>query len=399
MDQIGPTPRNTLAGMLADALAKGHAAVQDERKTPLLKAVSNILPVTDWAKTLDRVSYGEPLSTGKGMTTKPHPETMNALMSVPSVIQGARAASPLIQKGATAMARNALAPSNVPMQAQRGAIVYHGSPHTFDKFDMSKIGTGEGAQAYGHGLYFAENPGVAKSYQTALAPDKRATSLNDRMQSLRVGDKPVMDYGVEMNSDFIEAARQGPQQALAHIDERLASWQKQAADPSYPFKDYAKEKIAGFTKLRQDAATKGVHYAGDGSLYKVDLPDEHIAKMLDWDKPLSQQPEALPGFRALAARPDMPPGFSQALESALQRKFDGQDLYTELMKVYKDAPAVSRAMRESGIPGIRYLDQGSRGTGKGTSNYVAFDDQSPKIVERNGKSLTQMLDDALKGSK
>lgn len=26
-----------------------------------------------------------------------------------------------------------------------------------------------------------------------------------------------------------------------------------------------------------------------GSLYKVDLPDEHIAKMLDWDKPLSQQ--------------------------------------------------------------------------------------------------------------
>src|SRR5687767_3158774 len=36
--------------------------------------------------------------------------------------------------------------------------VFHGSPHKFDKFDMSKVGTGEGAQAYGHGLYFAENP-------------------------------------------------------------------------------------------------------------------------------------------------------------------------------------------------------------------------------------------------
>jgi hypothetical protein len=392
MDQIGPTPRNTLAGMLADALAKGHEAVSDKRKTPLLHGASTLLGIPDIAKTLDRMSYGEPLTTGRGQTTQVRPEAVNALAAVAPMAGGLGRAAP-------AMARNALIPSNVPMQAQRGAIVYHGSPHTFDKFDMSKIGTGEGAQAYGHGLYFADSPSVAKSYQTALAPDKRATSLNDRMQSLRVGDKPVMDYGVEMNSDFIEAARQGPQQALAHIDERLASWQKQAADPSYPFKDYAKEKIAGFTKLRQDAATKGVHYAGDGSLYKVDLPDEHIAKMLDWDKPLSQQPEALPGFRALAARPDMPPGFSQALESALQRKFDGQDLYTELMKVYKDAPAVSRAMRESGIPGIRYLDQGSRGTGKGTSNYVAFDDQSPKIVERNGKSLTQMLDDALKGSK
>ena len=50
-----------------------------------------------------------------------------------------------------------------------GAIpVYHGTPHSFDKFDMSKIGTGEGAQAYGHGLYFAESPAVAKDYKTKL---------------------------------------------------------------------------------------------------------------------------------------------------------------------------------------------------------------------------------------
>ena len=47
-------------------------------------------------------------------------------------------------------------------------IAYHGSPYQFDKFDMSKIGTGEGAQAYGHGLYFAENPDIAKSYQQNL---------------------------------------------------------------------------------------------------------------------------------------------------------------------------------------------------------------------------------------
>ena len=39
----------------------------------------------------------------------------------------------------------------------QGIRAYHGSPHDFDKFDLSKIGTGEGAQAYGHGLYFAEN--------------------------------------------------------------------------------------------------------------------------------------------------------------------------------------------------------------------------------------------------
>ena len=52
-------------------------------------------------------------------------------------------------------------------------IAYHGSPHRFKKFDASKIGTGEGAQSYGHGLYFAENPKVAKGYRDALSKQVR----------------------------------------------------------------------------------------------------------------------------------------------------------------------------------------------------------------------------------
>ena len=48
-----------------------------------------------------------------------------------------------------------------------GAIAYHGTPHTIKgKFDISKVGTGEGAQAYGHGMYFAESPDVARTYAT-----------------------------------------------------------------------------------------------------------------------------------------------------------------------------------------------------------------------------------------
>src|SRR5579872_4825910 len=45
--------------------------------------------------------------------------------------------------------------------AMGGMTVYHGSPHFFDRFDLSKIGSGEGAQAYGPGLYFADSPSVA----------------------------------------------------------------------------------------------------------------------------------------------------------------------------------------------------------------------------------------------
>ena len=42
---------------------------------------------------------------------------------------------------------------------------WHGSPHKFDRFSMDQIGTGEGAQAYGHGLYFADSEDVAKGYR------------------------------------------------------------------------------------------------------------------------------------------------------------------------------------------------------------------------------------------
>src|SRR5512139_873784 len=53
--------------------------------------------------------------------------------------------------------------------AGMGIRAYHGSPYDFNKFDLSKVGTGEGAQAYGHGLYFAENPAVAQEYKKNLS--------------------------------------------------------------------------------------------------------------------------------------------------------------------------------------------------------------------------------------
>lgn len=61
----------------------------------------------------------------------------------------------------------------------RGSITaYHGSPHDFNAFDMSKIGSGEGTQAYGHGMYFAGNEGVARGYKDALTADGHMYEVN-----------------------------------------------------------------------------------------------------------------------------------------------------------------------------------------------------------------------------
>ena len=89
------------------------------------------------------------------------------------------------------------APGDVPPP---GIVAYHGSPHSFDQFDTSKIGTGEGAQAYGHGLYFAEEEGVSAAISRCLQRvDPRRThpkvwrSSGQHMQGgLRRGDLPIL---------------------------------------------------------------------------------------------------------------------------------------------------------------------------------------------------------------
>ena len=59
-------------------------------------------------------------------------------------------------------------------EAAQAAMAWHGSPHRFDKFTTDAIGTGEGAQVYGHGLYFAEKKEVANYYREQLTPRLQA---------------------------------------------------------------------------------------------------------------------------------------------------------------------------------------------------------------------------------
>ena len=115
-------------------------------------------------------------------------------------------------------------------------------------------------------------------------------------------------------------------------------------------------------------------------MYKVDLPDSAIAKMLDWDKPLSQQaPEVQAAFQKLGIDESVFPQWTgqQAYEGEVRAltEFDGVPK-GDARKRY------SEQLRSLGIPGIRYLDGGSRGAGQGTSNYVVFDDKLPKILKR-----------------
>ena len=104
--------------------------------------------------------------------------------------------------------------------------------------------------------------------------------------------------------------------------------------------------------------------------------------MLDWDKPLSaQHPEMQ---KALVPALERWYGKGNADYVINQTGKTGKDLLIEMGYDRK----ASQILTESGIPGIRYLDGGSRATG-GTSNYVVFPGNEGllSILERNGQAV------------
>jgi hypothetical protein len=71
---------------------------------------------------------------------------------------------------------------------------YHGSPHDFDKFSTENIGTGEGLQNYGKGLYFAEREGTAEAYKTS-------GKTKGHMYEVNIDASPdeLVDYDLPLN--------------------------------------------------------------------------------------------------------------------------------------------------------------------------------------------------------
>lgn len=301
---------------------------------------------------------------------------------------GIAAKAPQIARGLLQAADNAAVPSALgPMAAQRGAITWHGSPHKFDKFDSSKIGTGEGAQAYGHGLYLAESPSVATTYQNSLSDFDAFVSGKpfnnaDAQHRASLSIKEAEDNGHSI-SDIVERMNR----SVVDLKSRNQPWASSLAN----------EQMQTIAALNNGNVPKMTEIS-KGSLYKVDLPDEHIAKMLDWDNPVSQQPwyKGTPSYEELLAtvklegrKPTKQEVLLAKIKSPhtnLSESMTGQQLYSNLGK---DAVSSANAAKDYGFPGIRYLDGGSRATNAGTSNFVVFPGNEGllNILERNGSPL------------
>lgn len=290
---------------------------------------------------------------------------MNAIASTENAFASpetrARLAQMGIQGTMTPQEAYQLQFASTPMMAMQ--TVYHGTPYNISKFDISKVGTGEGAQAYGHGMYFAENPQVAQQYQ----------SLSNRDLPSLISKRALLQH----------QGKAIPQELTKQIDQLQAN---------------------------------------RGNLYKVDLPDTQISKMLDWDKPLSEQPKNIqdalkPYLDKLLENANNPnPVYRtmpRAIEAIKNKSVTGRELYSWVGNGGPQTDS-TEVLKSMGIPGIKYLDQGSRGqvpmwhvqggnapraftseaaakahvaenggnisASKGTYNYVVFDPSNLKIL-------------------
>jgi hypothetical protein len=235
----------------------------------------------------------------------------------------------------------------------QGITAYHGSPHTFDRFDMSKIGTGEGAQAYGHGLYFAENEDVAQGYRDALTKGAM-NSIEFKKIGLSPNDRAhAMTFARTTNNLFPEVA---------------------ARDfANYSGKELTPDLIEAFRKTMD---------VPKGSMYQVRI-DADPADFLNYDAPLSRQKKAFEAVRRFADDTFSGDAFDLQDMLAIKNTKAG-DILKQMERTAENSERAAEVLKKAGVPGIKYLDQGSRGAGNGTRNYVVFDDKLVSILKRYG---------------
>ena len=277
--------------------------------------------------------------------------------------------------------------SKLPLPRPEPSIrAYHGSPHSFDRFDMSKIGTGEGAQAYGHGLYFAEREGIARTYKESLSGD-----------ALELGGQRIVPAAGSPGDMALAQLRSVPPGSEPFFEARRSLRSLRDAPDSTA---YTRDAANAALKQLDDWQLAGGKPVVDGHMYEVAIHADP-AKFLDWDKPLTQQsPHVQKALKRFGFNPQKTEldAYDNALLAALdgtgptklpKQPSDplGANIYESSKIVpggFRDPVAASQALREAGIPGIKYLDQGSRAAGDGSRNHVVFDDNLIEILRKYG---------------
>lgn len=282
---------------------------------------------------------------------------------------------------------------------------WHSSPHDFDTFDLGAIGTGEGNQAHGWGLYFAKKKSASRNYQKELS--KRLGTTNPKLFKVEIPDEKTMldedKYFKEQNKDVVNKIVSAVNDL--DIDKRKALLSHYKKHPSYPVnKEY--EKILGkLQSVKQDreyiveALTNNVNkikekiareaateYGYNFDELKADNTFEMAKKLigeineklsaLEKEKEVEGAKEKIKEDKILESIGD----------TFTKTPYTGRDVYVALSKAFGGDKGASEFLNSTGVKGITY-----DGYTDGRC-YVVFDDKAIKVIEKYNQSVNGMTE-------
>ena len=236
---------------------------------------------------------------------------------------------------------------------------YHGTGASFDKFDFSHMGEGEGSQAFGWGGYVTNSKDIAEDY-TRRAKIRKDNGGFEFVTDLSANNKDMVRQYIYKHKD---------------VDKGLDAMRKDlsSALEMFPDDEDLKELSNILAKKNEEIAVPdNIAY-----LYDVDIPDDN-GDYIDWENRLKKS--HLNKVNKELVRIGKEP-IDTIYPSHVDGKVRGQDLYDELSSMLGSKEAASKLLSDAGFVGIKY-PAGTiyGGAEKGDYNYVIFDENNANIV-------------------
>lgn len=246
---------------------------------------------------------------------------------------------------------------------------WHGTPYDFDAFDLSGIGSGEGNQAHGWGLYFAQDREVSEAYKQILGDKGSTVELNGEVWTVNEsGDwettGKIAKYGEAIGYALDALEEHGTKNAA------ISSLQKDLKEGRFRGTYIAEAQKA--VNILQQGEAKG--HKG-GRLLEAEIPDTDV--LLDEQKSFNEQPEKV---KSALSELISNTGEDQ-LSGRVLKNTTGKSIYEMLSNLYGDDKKASIKLNEFGVKGITY---------KGTQDercYVVFDDKAIKIRNKYDQEI------------
>jgi len=280
-------------------------------------------------------------------------------------------------------------------------LAYHGTPHMFDHFDLTHIGSGYGVQAHGWGLYFAANKNIANAYKEAMEiPEgEKILYLNGKKytiadsQHLRNVETSEIESDRLINAAGTMVVREGSIEGALKRLHSLANRQKGS-------NGRGAKMTADSIALLEQRNTKYEAEPSTSGVYAVDIPESNT--MLDEQKTISEQPAKVKrAIYNMVYGTEIPTNSTKSIltdknqphinktgtiDLSTLNKMTGKELYSQLANsIQHNQKSVSLLLNKYGIKGITY-DGGIDGR-----CYVVFDDQAIAIQQRYDTALNSHM--------